>query len=145
MSDTRVGKGHCLCGLVKVTASTMSQQIGACHCRQCRLWTGGPLLTIDCGTEVSFEGQEQIGVFDSSEWAERGFCQNCGSHLFYRLKENQQYFMPVGIFEDDGTLVFEHQIFIDEKPEYYDFSNKTHNLTGAEFFAKYAPLKALQL
>lgn len=139
MSDTRVGKGYCLCGKVKVTAPTMSNQIGACHCRKCRTWTGGPLLTIDCGTEVSFEGQEHIGVFDSSEWAERGFCLNCGSHLFYRIKENHQYFMPVGIFEEDGTLVFDHQIFIDEKPEYYDFSSFTEKLTGAEFFAKYAP------
>ena len=25
----------------------------------------------------------------SSAWAERGFCKNCGSHLFYRLKENK--------------------------------------------------------
>jgi hypothetical protein len=47
--------------------------------------------------------------------------------------------MPVGIFEDGGKWVFDHQIFIDEKPEYYNFSNETHNLTGAEFFAKYAP------
>ncbi|MGH2414798.1 MAG: hypothetical protein ACRDEA_14135, partial [Microcystaceae cyanobacterium] len=30
------------------------------------IWTGGPLLTIDCGSNVSFEGQEQIGVFHSS-------------------------------------------------------------------------------
>lgn len=139
MSDTRVGRGRCLCGKVKVTASTMSNQIGACHCKMCRIWTGGPLLAIDCGSNVSFEGQEQIGVFNSSDWAERGFCKNCGTHLFYRLKDSNQYIMPVGIFEDNEKFVFDHQIFIDEKPEYYCFSDKTHKMTGAEFFAKYSP------
>jgi hypothetical protein len=137
MSEPTVGKGRCLCGKVRVTASTMSNQIGACHCRMCRLWAGGPLLAIDCGTNVSFEGQEYIAVFDSSDWAERGFCKSCGSHLFFRLKENHQYFMPVGIFEDDEKFVFHHQIFIDEKPKYYCFSNQTRDMTGAEFFAQY--------
>ncbi len=51
--------------------------------------------------------------------AERGFCKKCGSHLFYRLKQNSQYYIPVGIFDNDEGLVFEHQVFIDEKPEYY--------------------------
>ena len=31
------------------------------------------------------------------------------------------------------------QIFIDEKPAYYDFANKTKNMTGAEVFAAFAP------
>lgn len=29
----------------------------------------------------------------------------------------------------------ESQVFIDEKPAYYEFTNKTKNLTGAELFA----------
>ncbi len=36
------------------------------------------------------------------------------------------------------------QIFIDEKPAYYDFANKTHNMTGAEVFAAFAPPDAGQ-
>ena len=139
MSDTSVAKGHCLCGKVKVTAPTMSHKIGACHCRMCRRWTGGPLLAVDCGNNVSFEGKENIGVYHSSDWAERGFCKSCGSHLFYRLKQSNQYIMPVGIFDNGKDFIFDHQIFIDEKPEYYCFSNETHNMTGAEVFAKYAP------
>ncbi len=37
------------------------------------------------------------------------------------------------------SAVFDHQIFIDEKPDYYSFSNKTYNVTGEEVFAQYAP------
>lgn len=97
-------------------------------------------MAVDCGTDVSLEGEESITVFSSSEWAERGFCSKCGSHLFYRLKESKQYMMSVGIFEDDETFVFDHQVFIDEKPAFYHFANKTSDMTGAEVFAKYAPL-----
>ena len=47
--------------------------------------------------------------------------------------------MPAGLFDDDKAFVFDHQIFIDEQPSFYCFSNKTDNMTGAEVFAKYAP------
>ena len=139
MLDLIEAKGSCLCGAIRATAKTASKDVGACHCSMCRKWTGGPLLAVDCGTVVSFEGKENIAVFDSSEWAERGFCRKCGSHLFYRLKESQQYIMSVGLFEDDKMFVLHHQIFIDEKPTFYRFANETKNMTGAEVFAKYVP------
>jgi hypothetical protein len=139
MSDTSVEKGSCLCGAVTCTAKSMSHKVGACHCAMCRKWTGGPLMAVDCGTDVSFEGEEHIKVYNSSDWAERGFCGQCGSHLFYRLKGNQQYMMPAGLFEGSKDLVFDHQIFIESKPSYYSFANDTHNMTGEEVFAQFAP------
>jgi len=33
--------------------------------------------------------------------------------------------------------VFKRQVFVDEKPEYYDFANKTKDFTGAEIFAMF--------
>ena len=96
-------------------------------------------MAVDCGTEVTFAGEENITVFNSSDWAERGFCSKCGSHLFYRLKGNGQYIMPVGLFPDGQALSFDHQVFIEQKPQYYSFENKTHDMTGAELFAKHAP------
>lgn len=139
MSEVFEGKGSCLCGAVRISAKAISKHVGACHCSMCRKWGGGPLMTVDCGAEVSFEGEENISVFDSSAWAERGFCSKCGSHLFYRLKESKQHIMPVGLFDEQKTFVFDHQVFIDEKPSFYAFANETHDMTGAEVFAKYAP------
>ena len=92
-------------------------------------------MEIDCGADIEIDGEENISVFDSSDWAERGFCRNCGTHLFYRLKESGQHMIPVGFFEDSESLAFESQVFIDAKPDYYEFSNKTKDLTGAEIFA----------
>lgn len=139
MSEPIKANGSCLCGATRTTAKNVSKNVGACHCGMCRKWAGGPLMAVDCGTDVSFEGEENISVFDSSDWAERGFCSKCGSHLFYRLKESNQYIMPVGLFEDDNRFVFDHQVFIEEKPSFYRFANETKDMTGAEVFAKYAP------
>jgi hypothetical protein len=120
----------------------MATETGCCHCGNCRKWGGGPMMTVECDTEVSFEGEELIKVYSSSDWAERGFCENCGSHLFYRLKSSGQYYMPIGLFDGDNPRQFTHQVFIDEKPDYYEFANRTHNLTGAEIFAQFEAQQA---
>ena len=138
MSELSVAKGSCLCGAVSLSTTSMNHQVGACHCSMCRKWGGGALLAVECGSDVSFEGEENIEVYQSSAWAERGFCKKCGSHLFYRLKQNHEYYIPVGIFEESEGLVFDNQVFIDEKPEYYSFANKTKTMTGEEVFAMFA-------
>lgn len=138
MSSSVEVKGSCLCGAVTIDAKTMSKNVGACHCSTCRKWGGGPLLVVDCKDEVSFSGSENISTFSSSDWAERGFCSKCGTHLFYRLKANNQYIMSAGLFDVEAQLIFDHQIFIDEKPGYYSFSNETTNMTGAEVFAQFS-------
>ncbi|MCB1214805.1 MAG: GFA family protein [Deltaproteobacteria bacterium] len=131
-------KGVCLCGAVEVTVAHLDPKMGVCHCSMCRQWTGGPLFAVDCGKEVSFQGEENIKSYASSDWAERGFCKQCGTHLFYRLKQSQQYIMPLGLFPEAKDIVFDHQIFIEEKPDYYSFAEKTHNMTGAQVFAQFA-------
>ncbi len=139
MADIVSATGSCLCGAVSIQANNMDTHVGACHCGMCRKWGGGPLMAVDCGTDVRFDGEEYISVYDSSDWAERGFCKKCGSHLFYRLKQTQQHIIPAGLFDGSPHFVFDHQVFIDKKPSFYDFANETHDMTEAEVFAKYAP------
>ena len=131
--------GTCLCGAI--TIQTLSHKtIDACHCGMCRRWGGGPALGIMCGTDVTIEGTEQLKTYQSSEWAERAFCGECGTHLFYRLLPTNEYFVPAGLFQDETDFEFKEQIFIDQKPSYYEFANQTVNLTQSEVFAKFASL-----
>ena len=139
MSNSNGGNGRCLCGAVRFSAGQVDHKVGACHCGMCRRWGGGPFVGVDCGSDVTFVGEDNIATFQSSEWAQRGFCKQCGSHLFYKLMANGQYIVPVGLFQGDDQFVFDHQVFIDEKPAFYSFANETENMTGAELFAKYAP------
>ncbi|RUR30753.1 aldehyde-activating protein [Vreelandella nanhaiensis] len=103
----------------------------------CRKWGGGPLLVAEFAHEVSFTGAEHITTFSSSEWAERGFCKQCGTHLFYRLKQERHYAIPVGLL-DSSDWTFTEQIFIDQKPDFYAFSNNTNMLTEEEVFAQHS-------
>lgn len=137
MDKVLKANGQCLCGAVRFVAQAASQSVGACHCNTCRKWTGGPLMAVECGTDVEFSGQDSIGVYASSNWAERGFCQKCGTGLFYKLKQPGLYIIPAGILDIESQLNFDNQVFIDEKPGYYCFSNQTKNLTGAELFAQF--------
>jgi len=132
------GKGQCLCGGVKFTVKSMSNDVDACHCGMCRRWGGGPLMVVSCGEGVVFEGEENITVYNSSDWAERGFCKKCGSHLFYRLKEIRGHQIPAGLFENQESFNFNLQVFIDKKPAFYTFANKTTEMTETEVIEKYA-------
>lgn len=137
MSNTKNIQGRCACGMVVVDAKTASESVGACHCGTCRKISGGsPYMAVDCGTEVNFKGSENISVYNSSEWAERGFCAKCGTQLFYRLKQNGQHMLSSGLFAS-CDFNFDHQVFIEEKPAYYEFANNTKNMTGEEIFAQF--------
>ncbi len=79
---------------------------------------------------MKVEDPANLGVYRSSEWAERCFCKQCGTPLFYRLIEKNCYFVSAEAFDDRDGYALTSQIFIDEKPAYYDFANKTHNMTA---------------
>ncbi len=142
MSETVEANGQCLCGAIKIQARTLDTSVGACHCTTCRRWGGGPFFAVSAGTDVVVSGEDKITVFASSDWAERGFCSQCGTHLFYKLKQNGEYIMPAGLFGDIDGYVFDHQVFVDERPGYYQFANQTKDMTGAELFDMYAPKDA---
>ncbi len=127
----------CLCGAIELEVELSNTEIAACHCSMCRKWSGGPMLAIDSGELKSISNESLVTRYQSSEWAERGFCSKCGTHLFYFLKPANQYHFPIGLLDSDSKYKFSHQIFIDEKPEYYSFSNETQNMTGAEVFAHF--------
>lgn len=95
-------------------------------------------MVIHGGSNVVIEGEENVQVFASSDWAERGFYRVCGTHLFYRQKDPVQYMLPVGLFGPEDTFVFEKEIYVDSKPDYYDFANKVKRLTEEEVVAQSA-------
>ncbi|NJK60641.1 MAG: GFA family protein [Oscillatoriales cyanobacterium SM2_1_8] len=130
--------GKCLCGAITVRTSEDKKSIDACHCGMCRRWGGGPALAVSCSSDVQIDGIENLKVYKSSDWAERAFCSECGTHIFYRLSATNDYFLPAGLFQDRVEFEFKEQIFIDRKPSYYEFANQTLNMTEAEVFAKFA-------
>lgn len=131
-------KATCLCGSVKITAQNINPKFTVCHCESCRTWGGAPFFALHCGPNVSIEGEQNIKMYQSSSWASRGFCAECGSHLFYKLKATAEYNIPVGLFPDLKGLEMDMQYFSDQRPDHYCFSNQTKEMTKAEIMTYFA-------
>ena len=77
--------GGCMCGNVRYEITDKPLGSMLCHCRMCQRFSGAPILG---GTTLLTEalrftkGQPQY--YQSSNIAERGFCENCGGPLTYR-------------------------------------------------------------
>ncbi|MCB0355603.1 MAG: GFA family protein [Bdellovibrionales bacterium] len=124
--------GKCLCGAVEFEIKIVAKEFSSCHCSMCRRWSGAPAFAIEALNGINFKNEENVKVYSSSEWAERGFCVQCGTHLFYRLKNGNYINIPLGTLNDQEDFKFTSQIFIDHKPTYYEFSNETMKMTEAE-------------
>ncbi|MEZ5825863.1 MAG: GFA family protein [Geminicoccaceae bacterium] len=129
--------GSCLCGKVRFSAGAVETGHHVCHCGMCRKWAGGPVFAA-MAHDVTFEGEEHVGVYASSEWAERGFCRHCGSNLFYRLKQNGQHIMATGLFDDPSIFRVTGEIFIDCKPPGYAIAGEHPRLTEKETLEMFA-------
>jgi hypothetical protein len=126
--------GKCLCGAVTFSAEEVNPHVHACHCSMCRNWTGGPMQASAVGS-VTFSGESHIKRYQSSDWAERGFCAECGTSLFYRFKDPEMYLLATGAFDDSEPFKLVGEIYIDEKPPGYEFAGDHPRITGEEFLA----------
>lgn len=142
-----VQTGGCMCGAVRFTARDVPKQAGVCHCEMCRRWTGSaligvtvPLKNLDWGDET------HLGRFQSSHWAERGFCTRCGSGLFFRVTKDSDYSddieLPIGVFDDPDGFEITNEIYIDTKPDSYAFEGQSGRklMTRADCHAKFGVL-----
>ena len=130
--------GGCQCGAVRYKLTSKIKDPHLCRCRICQKAAGNyfmPLGGVKLKEFLITRGEPSW--FHSSGPVRRGFCNKCGTSLFYYLKPAEQYHFPVGLLDANLKFRFSHQIFIDEKPDYYNFANKTQNMTGAEVFAHF--------
>lgn len=136
MTESLTLTGRCLCGAVTFEARDVQPNHHACHCTMCRRWSGSPFFGIHTG-DVEFSGGDNIIRFDSSDWAARGFCATCGTNLFYYLKPKDSFSICAGTFDDQSAFKLTSEIFIDHKPDGYDFAGDLPTMTEAETLAKY--------
>lgn len=130
---TKTLTGKCLCEAVRFSVEAVEPEVDACHCTMCQRWTGGPALAIKTTGEPTLQGADHVAVYKSSEWAERRFCKLCGTHLFYAAPTVGYFGVSMGAVDDLSGLSLTTEIFIDRKPDLYEFANATRRVTEAEF------------
>ncbi|MGV6873736.1 GFA family protein [Pseudochelatococcus sp. B33] len=125
---------ECLCGAVRFTAVPENDEAGVCHCAMCQRWAGGISISRAC-TDLTMTRDAALGVYDSSEWGERGFCRECGSSLFWRAKDGSHTAVAVAAFGSHEGVRLTLEIFYDRKPDFYALANDTKKMTEAETIA----------
>ncbi|MFK7751670.1 MAG: GFA family protein [Sedimentitalea sp.] len=131
--------GGCLCGAVRYTVNKPISEIAVCHCQMCRKHSGGLVLAADLEKgDVTWSGTDNIGVFASSEWAERGFCKTCGSSLFWRMSDGEMLSLSAGTLDSFEGITLTTEIYVDHKPASFSFAGDTNKLTQAEVEAMFA-------
>lgn len=126
-----------MCGAVRFEAEEVESDFAVCHCVMCQRWASGPFFSTTVG-KIKFQGEEFLTRFQSSAWAERGFCKVCGSNLFYRLLKSEAHEICIGSFDNTEGLVMTSEIFIDKKPEGYALAGDHPRLTEKETLEKYS-------
>ena len=132
-------QGKCLCGTVEIRAQA-NDRVGSCHCSVCRRWCGGPMFAVHAEGQPDIKGEESITRYRSSDFAERGFCSQCGTTLFYHLMPGAfsaegAYMLAAGMLDLPDDMVFDSEIYIDSQPGWYRFDNAASRarMTEKEF------------
>lgn len=114
-------QGSCECGSVQFESEGPWRTISVCHCGQCRktsghLWaaTAVPESALKITQDTTLEWRE------SSDSARRGFCNQCGSSLFYQKFDKDHIAIGPGALDGDTGLSVSRHIFEDDKGDYYD-------------------------
>jgi hypothetical protein len=96
----------------------------ACHCSQCRKWSGHFWASTDVArTALTVHGEERVTWFQSSEKVRRGFCSTCGSVLFWDPIGRGTIGVAMGAFEAPTRTKLRIHIFVADKGDYYDVAD----------------------
>lgn len=136
-----------MCGAVRFEARDVPAKCGVCHCEMCRRWTGSALIGVTVPVDkVTFSG-DALRVITSSTWAERGFCNKCGSGMFFKVTLEGDYSgnieLPIGVFDDADGFEMSNEIYIDHKPDSFAYAGEGRTLmTRADCVAKFGVLES---
>lgn len=118
------GSGGCLCGGVRYRVNGRLDDIGACHCSQCRKTTGHYFAATACErAALSFEADATLAWYQSSPGARRGFCSRCGSSLFWERIGEDRIDILAGTLDQPTGLNMTDHIYVGDKGDYYEISD----------------------
>ncbi|WP_243721901.1 GFA family protein [Meridianimarinicoccus aquatilis] len=133
--------GQCMCGAVKLTALPKAPELHACQCDMCRRWCGSAFVEFDVAPE-GLDVSGPVKSFVSSDWAERAWCDACGSTLWYKLTVpgHETYAVSAGLFDNAGGFRLTKEIYSDRAPDGYSFAGAITRVTKQQTEAQFASL-----
>ncbi len=109
-------RGRCQCGAVSYSVSAGTGKANVCFCDMCWRATGSPVPSFIRvpRTRVTWKGTP--ATFASSDSATRGFCQTCGTPLYYAGNQSTTWGLTAGTA--DITVPPEVVFYYDKHPEW---------------------------
>jgi len=118
----------CLCQNIKYSVNLVNLKMGVCHCSMCRKNTSGTGFSFFYSlSEPNFTNQNDLTIYNSNGTADRAFCKNCGTVIYYHQTSAQGYCIPSGLIEnlDESKVLFDKEWYYGDKPTYYCHANNT--------------------
>ncbi len=121
--------GSCLCGAVSFSlAPTDLEPADACHCSQCRKWSGHYWASVSAlWSALKIDGESALTWYRASDIASRGFCRHCGASLFWRPDgvdgRDHRVAVALGALDAPTGLSLSQHIYVGSKGDYYAISD----------------------
>lgn len=117
--------GGCLCGAVRYEVSGPLRDIVNCHCEMCQKLHGNfGAHTKARKVNIRITKEDGLAWYKSSDVAQRGFCKNCGSSLFWEPFELDATGILAGSLDSATGLKTMGHIFTGEKAEFYEITDE---------------------
>ena len=122
--NTSVTTGGCLCGAVRFRVTGPLRDVVNCHCSMCQK-LHGVFGAHSKARKNDIEIVEDRGLkwYRTSGIAQRGFCRECGSSLFWQPDEQDATGILAGSLDQPTGLNTMGHIFVGEKADFYEISD----------------------
>lgn len=116
--------GSCLCGAVRFDVEGELPPPDACHCTDCRKFSGHYFVSTDVPrSAVTVHGEAHVKWFALDDRVRRGFCDTCGSSLFWDPLHHDWTGIAMGAFDGPtGTATHIH-VHVADQGDYYEIAD----------------------
>lgn len=112
--------GGCQCNAVRFEVRGPLRDVVLCHCGMCRRTHGhiGAYTNARRG-DVTLVELRGLKWYQSSDFARRGFCTECGGSVFWERNGSDVISISAGMLDAPTGLKTVLQIFVDSAGDYY--------------------------
>lgn len=115
--------GACLCGANAFELDAAPGPVTACHCRQCRKYSGHFSASIDYDADrMRWVRTGHVARFVHDSGSARVFCGQCGSKLWFEYPGGGLS-LEAGLMNAPTEARLAGHIFVGDKGGYYDIAD----------------------
>ena len=116
--------GGCLCGAVRYEANEPPIDSTYCHCRMCQRWSGAPVVEgVGFRTGAVRITRGKPKYYQSSPKVGRGHCVDCGSSLFMRFPDDDEFWIGIGTLDHPENIQPQRHSGIEGQLPWFDIAD----------------------